>query len=39
MRSDLAKCTTEHERAGGYGKIKYGGKVRIHREGDRKLRP
>jgi hypothetical protein len=34
MRSDLAKCTTEHERAGGYGKIKYGGKVRIHPDPD-----
>ena len=34
MRSDLAKCTTERERAGGYGKIKYGGKVRIHPDPD-----
>jgi hypothetical protein len=34
MRSDLAKCTTEHERAGGYGKIKYGGKVGIHPDPD-----
>lgn len=34
MRSDLAKCTTEHERARGYGKIKYGGKVSIDPDPD-----
>jgi hypothetical protein len=34
MRSDMAKCTTERERAGGYGKFKYGGRVRIHPDPD-----
>lgn len=37
MRSDLAKCTTERERAGGRGKCwktKYGGKVRISPDPD-----
>lgn len=32
MRKDLAKLTTESSRAGGYGKIKYGGKARINHD-------
>jgi hypothetical protein len=34
MRKDLAKLTTESSRVGGYGKIKYSGRVRINHDSD-----